>query len=201
LRADQWLRAPRASTAEELANDCTQRLLAAEACGDIDGLRLIDPKADVTYYRGRWRVPTHADDGAFVARRPQAFGADLWCFALLSEGHVTRLLDLPLRMSLAPGADEAWRLQAALDAVAGNPQLVRTRSGVEQGSTILDLYGPIPSWAQRSLDVLGTPLPRSRGALLSYSLPTSDVDDQIRFLEDMIWTSAPDAGESSDHGE
>ena len=36
-----------------------------------------------------------------------------------------RLIDLPVGISAAPAADEAWRLQAALDAMAGRPQRFR----------------------------------------------------------------------------
>ena len=85
------------------------------------------PGAKVTYYRGRWRSLKPADSGLFVARRPQAYGADLWCVVLVAGGAPVRLLDLPADDPAAPGHDEAWRVQAALDAAAGQSSGVPRR--------------------------------------------------------------------------
>jgi hypothetical protein len=197
LHADQWLNAPRHSTPEELIAFYLSRLEAAGPSGDIEGVRVIDPTSRVTYYRGRWRMLKVRDAGLFVARRPQAFGADLWCFAEVLAGEVTSLIDLPLLSPLAPGADEAWRLQAALDAVAGRPQRVRVRVGAPP--SLIDLFSPVPSWIQRRLDVVGTPVLGARGALLSYSLPSEDVAEEVRFLQAMMWLSAEGSGEGVDH--
>jgi hypothetical protein len=188
LSPAQWLQGPREATASVIVDDHLRRLQAAGPCGDIENLKIIDTSAPVTYYRGRWRPVASGDDGYYVGRRPQAFGADLWCFAAISGGHPVRLIDLPLGMSLAPAADEAWRLQAALDALADHPQRVRVRDGA--GTPGLDFFSPLPSWAQRHLDVAGKPLLRSAGALFSYAVPREDVHEELRFLRDMLWMTA-----------
>lgn len=199
LIAEQWLKAPRAALASEVVEEYVTRLQMAGPSGDIESVRIIDPSAAVTYYRGRWRPPKKNDQGQFVARRPQAFGADIWCFAAVSEGDVVRLIDLPIGVSLAPGADEAWRLQAALDAVDGHPQRVRVRTGAQPGFTVLDLFSPIPSWAQRRLDIVATPVLRSPGALFSYRLPREEAEEELRFLNEMLWMRADGPPEGIDH--
>jgi hypothetical protein len=189
ITPDQWLRPPPQRPAAQLVEGYIRRLEAAGPSGDIEGFRLIDPLARVTYYQGRWRQPTRSDVGHFVGRRPQAYGADLWCFATISEGQVLKLIDFPIGVSVAPAADEAWRLQAALDAVAGHPQRVRMRFGPDSGA-VIDFMSPIPSWAQRRLDIIGTPILRSSGALLSYRLRREDAAEELRFLADTLWISA-----------
>ena len=189
LSASQWLRAPRAASADELLADYQQRLEAAGDSGEIDRPRILDPASSVTYYRGRWRSPVRTDTGDFVARRPQAYGADLWCYARVASGNIIKLVDVPVRGSLLPGADEAWRLQAAIDKVSGHPQQVRMRAG-PTGTTVLDFVSPVPSWAQRRLDILGTPLLHGQAALFSYSLPATEAAEELRFLADMLWITA-----------
>jgi hypothetical protein len=187
--AAQWLQAPRQTTARELLDQYERRLQAAGPSGDVDGVGLLDPETRVTYYRGRWRPPKPRDAGAFVGRRPQAYGADLWCFVRVTAGAVTHLVDLPALGLLVPAADEAWRVQAAIDAEAGHPQVVRVRTGTNRDTQVLDLFAPLPSWAQRRLDVVGTPIGRGGGALFSYSVPASEVAEELQFLGDMLWMS------------
>ena len=133
-----------------------------------------------------------------MARRPQAYGADLWCYARVTAGEIVQLVDLPLLESMAPGADEAWRLQAAIDVLAGHPQQVRLRQGSETSQVVLDLFGPAPSWAQRRLDVVGMPLQRGRGALFSYCLPADEVAEELQFLADMQWIIADEQPERTE---
>lgn len=185
----QWLQAPRPRSAADVLADYTARLAAAGPSGDIEEARVLDPMAPVHYYRGRWRPPRSGDTGVFVARRPQAYGADLWCVAKLDQGRFVRLVDLPLFGSLLPAADEAWELQAAIDAERGHEQRVRVRPTSDAGYKALDFFSPLPSWAQRRLDLFGTPLLSGRGALFSYSLPADEVTEELDFLADRLWMS------------
>ena len=84
-----WLRAPRRETcAQHLARH--DRLLdAAPPSHDVPGLSLLDSARSVRYYRGRWADP-HAQSGRFVARRSQAYGADLWCYLEMRNGNPER---------------------------------------------------------------------------------------------------------------
>jgi hypothetical protein len=184
FQPEQWLRAPRRIPSEDLLGTYTSRLESRGLPGDVE-LRLIDPKSSPRYYRGRWRGPKSADEGLFIARRPQAFGADLWCLVELTAGRVAKLLDMPIEDPLAPAADEAWRLQAAMDALNGNPQRVRMKG--DDGSCVLEFFAPVPSWAQRRLDVLGVPARPARGALFAYELPSGEVDEELEFLVSMLW--------------
>jgi hypothetical protein len=188
LHPNQWANAPRRVSPEEVVTFYANRLQAAGPSGEIDGVRVLDPASRVTYYKGRWRVLKARDGGRFVARRPQAFGADLWCFAEVVGGAVVKLIDLPLQSPLALGADEAWRLQAALDSIATRPQQVRIRTG--SSSPIIDFLSPVPSWMRRRLDVVGTPLHGASGALFSYLVPPNELGEEVRYLKEMMWLTA-----------
>lgn len=193
LHPNLWMKAPKPSSPEDLVATYTKRLDAAPLSGDVEGVTIIDPASRVTYYRGRWRVLKSRESGYFVGRRKQAVGADLWCFMTVLGGVVGKLVDLPLLSHLASGADEAWRLQAALDAARGSHQRVRVH---EQADTaVLDFYAPLPAWAQRRLDVVGIPIERSKGALFSYSLPHDDLEAELHHLGEMMWTSPNDEGQ------
>lgn len=198
LHSEQWLSAPRQCSPGELVDEYIARLDAAGRAGEIDGVGVIDPSSDVGFYRGRWRELKPRDEGRFVARRPQAFGADLWCFAEVLDGGVEKLIDLPIASSAARGSDEAWRLQAAIDQASGSPQRLRIRRGPPDGP-VLDLFSPLPSWSRRRLELVGVPADRSRGALFSYSLSEAEVDEEVRFLMDMMWLASEEVT-GGDHG-
>jgi hypothetical protein len=194
LQPEQWLQSPRASTPGDLIAAYTDRLHALGQSGDLE-LRIIDPTSSVTYYRGRWRPLKSSDNGYFIARRAQAWRADLWCFTQIIKGEIAKIIDLPLQSPLAPGADEAWRLQAAIDAVALNPQLVRVGEQDEGGgSRQVSFFSPLPSWMQRRLDIIGIPCRGDRGALFSYELPQEDVQEELDFLEEKMWLSIERGG-------
>ena len=199
LTADQWLQSPPASPAERVADDYKRRLEAAGPAGEVADFQIIDPSRSVTYYRGRWRSPISSDNGCYVGRRQQAFGADLWCFAAVSGGEPRRLIDLPVGISVAPAADEAWRLQAALDTIAGRPQRFRITAGSRPGKAVFDFLSPLPSWAQRRLDSIGMPILRRPGALFSYSVPEADTAEERQFLATMLWMSADHEHEGTNH--
>jgi hypothetical protein len=94
--------------------------------GTVTDLQILDPMRPVTYYLGRWNVPKN-QSGTFVARRPQEFGAPIWCFVALKDGVPARLLDLPLEKMRWRGCDSAWHLQMAIDYCRRNPQRYRRR--------------------------------------------------------------------------
>lgn len=196
LKADQWLKSPRSEEASEHLATYQERLAAVGESGPLDGVRLIDPASRPTYYTGRWREPKRADGGLFVARRPQGYGAELWCVVEVVAGDVRRGIDLPPGFEIAAGADYAWRLQAAIDSLNGTPQRFAVRASSRPGASVLDLFSPIPSWAQRRLDVVATPIVRSRGALFSYGVPNDELEEEVTFLKEMMWLT-----ERSDEGE
>ena len=185
ISSDQWLASPRALSADDFAGSFRSKLASSPAIDLIDGLRVLDTRLPNRYYRGRWRPATSDDRGDYVARRPQAYGADLWCFGQFDGSGRMRLVDLPIDNPLSSGADEAWRLQAALDALSDSPQLVRMQRSAT--GTRLDLFSPLPSWAQRRLDLVGSPTSRGRGALFSYLVAPADADEEIAVLARLLW--------------
>jgi hypothetical protein len=151
---------------------------------NIEGLKVLDPETPVDFYLDRWIKPTD-QTGHFVARRPQAYGADLWCYVELDQGKPKRFLDLPLMGSRWRGCDEAWRLQAAIDVIRGNPQIYRIREGTKD-YRIFDLFSPIPSWAQRRWVMVGTPVLKHR-CLLSYRFRSAEIGEEVIFAKEHLW--------------
>ena len=180
-----WLDPPAHVAAERFIDRFDRALSQEPDAGPIERLRVIDPGSDTNYYRGRWT------DSASVAcnvvgRRPQRFGADLWCYLTLEEGQPRRFLDLPLGQTRYRACDEAWRLQSAIDAVSGKPQRLRIRPGAA-GRWIFDVFSPLPMWLVRRWDAVGDQVERSRGALLSYTFGSQDAEEEASFARDMMW--------------
>lgn len=184
---DRWVASPRREAPDELLSRLAQRLDASGPSGEIEGLALLDPEASVRYYRGRWRSPKPGDHGNFVARRPQAYGADLWCMVRVEDGNPTRLIEFPVEDPLVPGRDEAWRAQMAVDAVRGTPQRYRTAPAASGDATVVEFFSPIPSFAERYLELVGLPLGHTSGALFSFRIPNGAVSDLEQRLATMLW--------------
>lgn len=184
---EHWIKAPRRSSPQDMLALYVDHLMAAGPAGRMDDVSILDPASKVSFYRGRWRHLKKTDNGHFVARRGQAYGAGLWCFAEVKSGEVTRILDLPIVSPLAPGWDEAWRLQAAIDATRGERQRIRWQSYGPTSPVVVDFFSPVPTWAQRRLDLQGTPVSRSRGALFSYRVRPSEIDRILRFFDELLW--------------
>jgi hypothetical protein len=196
LTREQWAKASRQMAAGAVVEQARERLASSRAPGPVSGLMLIDPAMPVRYYKGRWREPIASDQGIFVARRPQAYGAPVWCAVELADGVPQAVLDLPVDSSIAPGWDDARKLQAALDAERGSPQVFRVRpTGQPDGENIFDFFGPLPSWAERYLDLTGLPVPRSQGALFSYRVPDAAMSDITAFLSKSLWMQVTEEGQ------
>jgi hypothetical protein len=193
LPPDVWLRAPRQESSSQLLARVNSALDAAGPSGDIPGLIILDPDRPVAYYRGRWKTPK-AEHGRFVGRRPQAYGAPIWCFVELEEGMARKLLDFPFDHGRWRGSDEAWRVQAAIDAHRGIPQYFRTRETTKDDQ-ILDFFSPVPSWARRRWDAIGDPVSPFR-SLFAYRIPQSEVEEESAFCRDRLWVIR-DIGTSS----
>jgi len=183
LSSDAWLKAPKSGTATQAVAASDRALDVVPPSRDIPGLLLLDPTKSVRYYRGRWTEP-RTQTGRFVARRQQAYGADLWCYVHLVNGQPERMIDLPQRGSRWRGCDEAWHLQMAIDAQRGAPQRFRvTPSG---GAVVLELFSPAPAWARRRWDAIGEPTPSAR-SLFAYRIAKAEVDEERRFMREALW--------------
>ena len=180
-----WLDPPTPMSARGFIERFDRALEGEPEAGPIEGLRTVDPRSDPDYYRGRWTEVTQAS-GHLVGRRPQRFGADLWCYVALEEGQPRRFLDLPLGQTRYRACDEAWRLQAAIDATNGKPQRLRIRPG-PAGRWIFNVFAPLPMWLARRWDAVGDQAQRSPGALLSYAFDSEDLDEEASFACDMMW--------------
>jgi hypothetical protein len=191
---DRWVAKPSQERPAELIEGYRARLNVAGAAGHLDELRLLDPTSPVRYYRGRWRSPEAGDKGDFIARRPQAYGADLWCLIRFEAGVAQRLIELPVNDPVVPARDEAWRYQAAIDALRGQPQTFRVRAGVSsEANNTFDFFGPLPGFAERYVQFVGLSLGKTPGALFSYRVPSAATGDVAALLTDMLWMAKEEA--------
>lgn len=183
LASDAWLKTPKSSTATQALTASDRALDVVQPSRDIPGLLLLDPTKPVRYYRGRWTEPK-TQTGRFVARRQQAYGADLWCYVHLTNGQPERMIDLPQRGSPWRGCDEAWHLQMAIDAQRGAPQRFRVTSSGD--AVVLEFFSPAPAWARRRWDAIGEPVP-SAGSLFAYRIANAEIDEERRFMREALW--------------
>jgi hypothetical protein len=191
LSESAWLKSPKAEAAADVLGRFERRLATQPPAGALSDLEILDPARPVTYYRGRWTVPKN-QSGTFVARRPQEFGAPIWCFVALQGGVPIRLLDLPLERTRWRGCDAAWHLQMAIDYCRHNPQRYRRR--VEGDGIRLDFFSPLPQWSQRRLMIFGRAAPR-QNSLFSYWLPPAEAQTEERFLQERLWLSRTEDSE------
>lgn len=185
LSESAWLKCPTAERPEAMLNRYERQLGLQPLSGAVDDLRILDPTKSITYYRGRWTAP-QGQTGTFIARRPQEFGAPLWCFAELEAGSIVRILDLPLRKTRWRGCDVAWHLQMAIDSCRQTPQRYRRQD--VSNEVRFDFFSPLPQWAQRRLMILGRPSSPEQ-SLMSYWIPTSEAESEEYFLQERLWLS------------
>jgi len=186
LTSNAWLKGPKLGAAAQLVASTDRALDGVAPSRDIPGLLLLDPTKPVRYYLGRWVEPKD-QTGRFVARRQQAYGADLWCYVQLTDGQPERMIDLPHRGNRWRGCDEAWYLQMAIDAHRGVAQHFRVTSSGD--AVILELFSPVPAWARRRWDSVGEPVP-SAGCLFAYRIPKAEIDEEYRFAREALWLEA-----------
>ncbi len=183
-----WLKCPSPTAPDKYIASIDHYLSSslANSTSAIEGLRILDPSTTIEYYPDRWVMPKE-HTGRFIGRRPQAYGADLWCYVELEYGQPSRFLDLPLPGSRWRGCDEAWQLQAAIDASNRRPQQYEVRDGAS-GLKILCLFLPMPSWIQRRWALVGTPVPRYQ-CLTAFRFRTDEIEEEIRFAKEHLWLS------------
>jgi len=187
LDRQRWVASPASESAASLVRRISERLDVAGRGGEIEGLQILDPTTPVRYYRGRWREPGPNDNGDFIARRPQAYGADLWSAVRLEGGAATRIFQLPVDDPVVPARDEAWRLQLAIDAERGFPQRYAAEPFAGGGATVVKFFSPIPGFAERYLQLVGMPLAGTAGALFAFRVPDAAMPDLIQLLAELLW--------------
>ena len=192
LSNDAWIKNPRPELPNDMLRRVNRHLARQSPIVTIDNLKILDSVRPVTYYPGRWVAPTN-QTGMFVARRPQEFGASMWCLVRLEGGVPVRLLDFPFEKTRWRACDTAWHLQMATDHCRHYPQQYRRR--VETNSSIrFDFFSPLPLWAQRRLMVLGSPKDPEK-CLLSYTVPNGQAKTEEAFLRNRLWLSPTEDSE------
>jgi hypothetical protein len=185
LPEDTWLRLPPFESAESHLASWRQQIASEPVSVSIEGLEILDTARPPTYYKKRWAQPGRAYNGIYVARRPQRYGAPLWCLVDLEMGAVRRFKDLSLRGDRLRPFDIAWRLQAALDSAAGNPQRYEV-SERDPTTSILRFFSPVPSWCERHLAIAGQKTDADR-CLFGFHIPAAQLAGEIAMLRDLLW--------------
>ena len=184
ISLSSWTRAPTRATAQDAVRALDAELVKATNSGAIEGLRILDSRRSVDFYRDRWIDPGRQHTGCFVARRPRPYRAPTWCYVELEGGQPVRFVDLPLAESSGRGCDEAWRLQAAIDACRDVPQKFKRR--VHGDTVTFDFFGPMPRWAERRLSAFGQTAPRNR-SFRSYELRHKEAEEEVEYLTSELW--------------
>lgn len=190
LPRDHWFGAPAPSTAAQHCARYSKQLDTSRVGGATTALNVIDPAADPTYYQGRW-TPAGERRGTFVGRRDVQHGRKIWCFVRIDGGQILQLYDLQPDGEAGAGASEAWHLQMALDACTDTPQRFSLRTAdpsLGDGEVAVDLFSPLPLWAERRLEALGRRLDRKGpGAIFTFALPEDEVEEETRFLTRVLF--------------
>ena len=185
LSERSWLRSPKAEETGHMLERYRRRLDEVPPAGEVEGLEVLVAERPVTYYRGRWQS-CEGKTGAFVGRRPQEYGAPIWCFVQLADGVSKRFVDMPRKRSHWRGCDEAWHLQMAIDAERGEPQLYRVHSG--DADWRFEFFSPLPAWAERRLITFGRSV-QAEACLMAYALPRTAAEVEEQFLQNTLWLS------------
>ncbi|MBR0749137.1 hypothetical protein JQ582_34935 [Bradyrhizobium japonicum] len=185
LSEKTWLRLPPSEPASVHIASWLTLLSREPACPPFEGLEILDTKRSPTFYKDRWCKPDRQHSGSYVARRPQRYGASLWCLAELENGALRRFKDLNIPGDRLRPIDIAWRIQAAFDASAQTPQRYRCSASTSSMS-LLRFYAPVPSWCERHLSIVGQKTKADR-CLFSFEIPTSQLASEIKFLRDALW--------------
>ncbi len=185
LSEQSWLRSPKTEPFGQFLSRFERRLTERPPAGTVNEMEILDGERPVTFYRGRW-TDCARKSGVFVGRRPQEFGAAIWCVVELEGGNVSRFLDLPANESRWRGCDEAWHLQMAIDARRGQSQQYRVQSSGDEYR--FDFFSPLPAWSERRLITFGWAVPREK-CLMSYVLTTGPAEIEERFLQECLWLS------------
>ncbi len=179
-----WLQSPKPATPDQTFAKYVGLLAGSGLSSEPTGITILDPSEPVHYYKRRWKAA--AGDGVFVARRAQRYGAPLWSFIKLQSGRLISLVDLPVTGNTWRGCDEAWWLQAAIDARNNRPQYARMTPVPNRTDICVSFASPVPRWVQRQLDVIGEPVTQP-GALFSYNIPVGDLSFVEKFLAQHLW--------------
>lgn len=184
LSMQKWLRTPKSRSPQQHIAIIGDLLIKSSSSSEIPGLEILDSTKPVTYYKGRWIRPAN-QTGRFIARRDQTWGSKLWSYVQLNNGKAEHIIDFPVENSTGNARDEAWLLQLAIDASCGNPQQFHIEPKTDDFVEI-KLFSPIPTWAQRRLDVMGEPK-KLPGCLFGYNVEKSDIKEIVDFLIEHLW--------------
>lgn len=177
-----WLSSPPPTQADAVVAELTSDLAPDGPPWPVIDLEVLTTTGSSN--RRRWKSPEGLS-GIFIARREVAWGARRWCAVRLEDGHVISLIDMPHRRGAWRGCDEAWYLQAALDAARGHPSYLHVLERENLIELAIDI--PIPQWIEHRLLKVGERIdPRGR-QLLAFAVAVEEATEETTFLQEQLW--------------
>ena len=171
-----------------IARAWVHRLADAAPASIIEGLQVLDTRKSPTFlFRSLGRTAQHRQWRMHIGRRPQRYGAPLWCLVdLVGRAFLIGSLILLYAASVnGTPCDLAWRIQMAMDVLEP-----ARRSAPASDTKITKLYltsfHRYPLGQSAKLAVVGERIGPHR-SFLSYMLPPSEVDEIIQFMHDYLW--------------
>lgn len=187
-----WLRAPGVEDVSGFLRRWRERLESAGTpSDDLAQLEVLSSPERASHYAARWQPAALRLAGTFVTRRVHAYGGRVWALAEFVDGRPVRLLDLEGESRHQRACDVAWRLSAALDAAAGQPQRIRVETDPGEVRFLID--APIPAFAERRLALVGRKTAVS-GALFSFAVPPETAAAELGSLRELLWVNVETSG-------
>lgn len=182
LHESDWLHQPAAEEASAYLARWSARL--GPHSGASEDLEVLDGAAPQRFYKGRWTPLAKKHSGLYVARRPKRFGNDLWSLIDVTTGAPRQLADIEPELPRARSCDEAWRIQAALDATRGRSAPVECIKDAD--TTTIAMFAPPPLWLARRFALVGKPV-KVQGALAAFEFPASAAGNEVGALKRLMW--------------
>lgn len=185
VKESAWMNGVRTETAPDHLRRATGRLRSFGVAGDLPDLTILEYAGRARKsYTSRWKK-TDNENGVYVGRVPQPYGAPLWYLCDLVEGKSARSILLPTKESTERASDVAWRIQFALDSQAGFP----ASYSVARDSNVatLSFHFPLPVAVRRRFMFLGARRSQDDPNPFRFQLPLQELDGERRFLRDNYW--------------
>jgi len=180
IEADNWIRRPQDIGANSFLEPLKAKL--TQSSDHSEDIQVLSGRSQ--YYQSRWQAAQHAEDGIYIARRPQQFGSDKWCLIKNAAGRITNLLDVIPTHNRERHCDRAWHIHHALSASQSQHEVYTLQW--EGRIVSVSFSFPIPSWCERFILVHGIRA-EAENCLMSFVLNEGSWEVVRNLLENGLW--------------
>ena len=151
----------------------------------FENCEYLDSSSSSKYFKGRWKDISQSNGVKRCIIRYQSEYSKLYLYGELNDKKVVRYIAFSLIWNryLKDERSIAWMIQQAIDYSQEEPQ-VYSLSKLDEESTEIKFFHPIPSWVERKIQILGEPILREEGDhhLFSYKVD----DSMLRLITDHL---------------